>query len=123
MVVGAFLPWISSSNQSLGGIGSQNAFQLGAQASFRIDGEILLVLGVIVAAAGIARLKTGAAPWFVSFAGTFSGIVVIIMCVDQYFTQGAFGSLDGGTSVGYGLVVTLIAGVAAFVAGILLRIS
>jgi hypothetical protein len=123
MIIGAFLPWISSSSQSLGGSGSQNAFQLGTQASFRIDGEILLVLGVIVAVAGIVRLKTGQAPWFVAFAGTFCGVVVIIMCVDQYFTQGAFGSLDGGTSVGYGLVVALIAGVASFVAGILLRMS
>jgi hypothetical protein len=43
------------------------------------------------------------------------------MCLDQYLSQGAFSALDGGSSVGFGLIVAAIGGFSAFVAGILLR--
>jgi hypothetical protein len=121
MFVSAFLPWISNSSQSLGGSGTLNAFNLGNQGAFRINGEILLFFGVILATAGIVRLSSGEAPWFTSFAALFGGVVTIIMCLDQYLTQGAFSALDGGSSVGFGLIVAAIGGFSAFVAGILLR--
>jgi hypothetical protein len=121
MAVSAFLPWISNSSQSLGGSGTLNAFNLGNQGAFRINGEILLFFAVVIATAGIVRLSSGEAPWLTSFVAIFGGIVTIVMCLDQYLSHSAFSLLDGGSSVGYGLVVAAVGGFSAFVAGILLR--
>jgi hypothetical protein len=119
----AFLPWISNSSASVGGAGVRDAFQLGSLASFGIDGELLVVFGAVMVAAGIARLVKGETLWWMSSAVITLGIFTIVLCVDHYVAQGAFSALDNGTSVGYGLFVALVGGILAFVSGIFLRAS
>jgi hypothetical protein len=123
VAVSAFLPWISDSGASVGGAGVRDAFQLGSLASFGIDGELLVVFGAVMVAAGIARLVKGETLWWMSSAVICLGIFTAVLCLDHYVAQGAFSALNNGTSVGYGLFVALVGGILAFVSGIFLRAS
>jgi hypothetical protein len=123
VLASAFLPWISDSAASVGGAGARDAFQLGSLATFGIDGELLVVFGAVMMAAGTARLVKGATQWWMSTTVISLGIFTVVLCLDHYVAQGAFSALSAGTSVGYGLFAALVGGILAFVSGIFLRAS
>jgi hypothetical protein len=126
MGVGGLLPWLTARVDD-GTTITRNAFQLGNNYGFSPDGGILILLGVITAVIGITRLTSSAMPKWLqrSPIGTGVGAVVVGLnrapSIRDIANQVNNSSLLVHASIGYGLWVTIVAGIIAVGAGIVLR--
>ena len=121
IVAGSFLPWLS-----LPGVLNRDAYQLGAGASFSIDGLVLLLMAVVVALIGFVRLTNSEMPRWIQSSTIVPGIVAIIVCLNRYFPIASLVNKyhrEGAmlASVGVGIWIAAFGGLLAIVAGLILR--
>ena len=106
---------------------NRNGFQLGADASFSVDGLIAVVLGVVTIVIGIARLTGTAMPRFLQRSSIVTGIALVILgasdvaSVSNMVQNVKSQSSAVIASVGFGLYIVIFGGVVAIVAGLILR--
>jgi hypothetical protein len=124
MIAGGFLPWFSA-NDGITTI-NRNAFQLGTHSSFSADGVILVVVGAIVAAAGLLCLARMPLPLWCQRLVGLPGLVAIFVAFNRYSSittltktvvNGSHGLVTA--SVGYGFWLTVVGGAVAVAAGVL----
>lgn len=128
MSVGSFLPWITA-HVGLVSL-NRNAYQLGNDYGFSIDGVIVLVMGVITVAIGISRYTRFWIPRWIQrssiVTGLVGGLVALgdISSIDDlaHKVESASSSLVTVTAgVGYGLPITVVGAGLAIIAGFVLR--
>lgn len=123
MALGGFLPWGTANTVLLGTI-NRNAFQLGNNFGFSIDGVIALGLGIVTAIIGVTRLTKTAMPRYLQRSPLVTGIVAVILVIvdapgiNSWASQ--LNNSSGATSagIGYGLWLVAFAGALAVVAGL-----
>jgi hypothetical protein len=129
MAVGVFLPW--SSAHVFGRSAPQNAFQLGAHnESFRIDGVIILALGVVAVVIGIAGLMNIGLPRFIQRSPIIVGIgagalVATRLSALNTLVNGVNRGLKsfglGYASIGPGFYMVAVGAGLTVIAGLILR--
>ncbi len=126
MGVSALLPWLSASafGQSI----NRNAFQLGNNYGFSIDGIVAIFLGVVTVVIGIVRLTNSRPPPFLQRSPIITGVFAILVCVNRYsginnvakhVVQVSNGEVSD--SISYGFWLLGVAGLIAIVSGLILR--
>jgi hypothetical protein len=125
MAIGSFLPWFTA---HLGVLTiNRNAYQLGNNYGFSIDGVIVLGLGVVTIAIGISRLTRSEMPRWIQRSCIISGLACGLFALSDIsgITDLAH-RVENGSSlitagVGYGLPITVVGAGIAVVAGFVLR--
>lgn len=125
MAIGAFLPWFTAH------IGfatlNRNAFQLGNNYGFSIDGVLLLAFGAIAIAIGISRFTRSQMPRWIQRSPIVLGLAAGLVLVNRvpsindlaHNVEGASSLLSAG--IGYGVWVTGVGAALAVAAGFALR--
>jgi hypothetical protein len=129
MAIGCFLPWLSASVYIGGGL-SRNAFQLGDNLSFSIDGVIGVGLGAIAMVIGIARLTNSSMPRFIQSSSAVVGIGGAILVANRWQSlsdvvqkaQSVLGGL-GNASLGAGIYMVAVGAGLSIIGGVILRTS
>ena len=121
----SFLPWVHFTT----GLVSldRNGWQLGDRLGFSIDGAIVMALGLVTLAIGIAKLTRSATPRYMQRSPIVTGIA--IAAVPLLDLSGIHTLIRNATaadsyilgSVGFGVWLAVAAGVIAIVSGLILR--
>jgi len=119
---GTLLAWLTATTGILS-IG-RNAFQLGANQSLTFDGPVVLLLGLVIMAMGVARLTNTAMPRFVQSSPLVAGLAAAVVLGLEYSSlhdwvnqvSGAYATASIGT--GYwiccaGALITVFAGLSS----------
>jgi hypothetical protein len=121
----AFLPWFTAH------VGfatlNRNAFQLGSNEGFSIDGILLLLFGAIAIAIGISRLTRSQMPRWLQRSSIAIGVFVGLVIADRapeiallaHTVQGDSSIFSAG--IGYGVWVAGVGAALAVIAGFVLR--
>lgn len=122
--IAAFLPW-GTARTALISI-NRNAFQLGDQNGFSIDGVILLVLGIVTVLIGISVLGAFSMPRFLQRSAILSGLAITAIALLDISSLKDWADTVNATpyasaSIGFGLYAAAIGGVAAAIGGVVLR--
>jgi hypothetical protein len=126
MIIGAVLPWATATT-AFGGNLSRNAFQLGNNAGFSIDGVVAVLMGVVTIVIGGVRLTNSRSPRFLQRSAIITGVVAILICADRYSGLNNLANSVRGShslvsaSIGYGFWLLGVGGVVAITAGFILR--
>ena len=125
IIIGAFLPWLSAQAAFLSI--SRNAFQLGNQNGLSPDGVILLVMGIVAILIGAACAMRATLDSYVLLFPIILGACGVIVALnrvgsinDRVHQVRAASSL-ASASIGYGLWITVVAGVLAVVGALAMR--
>jgi uncharacterized paraquat-inducible protein A len=127
MILGAFLPWMSA--QAAFFSINRNSFQLGNQSGFSPDGVFLLVLGIVTILIGVSRSMRTALPAYIQRSPIITGIGAVVVAlarvgsINHLVQQVRTASSLASASIGFGLWLTIVAGVVAVVGGLALRSS
>jgi hypothetical protein len=128
MAAGVFLPWISITFTGGAGV-SRNAFQLGAfNDSFSIDGVIVLILGVVAVAIGIAGLTNSALCRFIQRSPIIVGVGAGVLAATRLsalntLVKSANPALKGlgNASIGAGFYMVIVGAGVAVIGGLIFR--
>lgn len=126
-VVASFLPWVHFSAVFVSV--DRNGFQLGQGESFSAAGLIVLLLGVVTAVIGIAKLTSSATPRYMQRSSIVTGIAIIVVAAGEISPiHGLINNVESASSaatgsVGFGLWLAIVSGALAVVAGAVLRSS
>jgi len=121
VVAGALLPWVN-----VAGLGDRtlNLFQLGPIESFSKFGTVLVLIGIVVALIGAARLALPTLSVCSSIASIILGIAAMAIAVDRYnllsttLAQHPDAHTLVGASLAYGPWIVIVGGVLAIVSGL-----
>jgi hypothetical protein len=115
-VLGSFLPWITATMAFVGTI-SRNGIDGGG------DGVITIVLGIVIALIGIARLARSGNPRTMRIGAGLAALVLgVVTWVDVASINQRVSGLDSKVaiaSLGMGIIVIGIAAVLAFIGALL----
>ena len=131
-ILGAFLPWLSLSGAASGFVEAALDAQGESLSGIGRDGNLTIVLAIVAAAMGGIRLA-GKAPKGAPITGIVAGVLITLIAIydigdvgsvsdalAQESGGGLYGTmLDLQVSVGIGLWLTLIAGIAVVITSIL----
>ena len=127
MIVGAVLPWVTAS-AAFGESLSRNAFQLGSNNGFSIDGVVAVIMGVITILIGIVRLTNSQSPRYLQRSAIVTGVIAILICANRYsalnnLVNSATSASHGlaTASISYGFWILGLGGAVAIAAGFILR--
>ena len=125
MVFGSFLPWVTEHTFLV--TVSRNAFELGSDSGFSIDGVICVALGIVTAVIGIARLTRSAMPRLMQGSPIITGIAAALLVANRApsindLAREINSSSNGlaTASIGYGLWTVAVGAAVAIVAGLTL---
>lgn len=125
MIIGSFLPWFTA---HLGVVSiNRNAFQLGNNYGFSMDGVIVLALGLVTIAIGISRLTRSEMPRWIQRSCIITGVICGVFALSDvssitnlaHRVENSSSLVTAG--VGYGLPVTVVGSAIAVIAGFILR--
>lgn len=102
VVIGSVMPWATAFGGALSKAGTDG------------DGAITLVLGLLIAAGGLAVGLARGRIWIAIVAALLGALVGVTAGIDLSDAQSKIGDLHGVVSVGAGLWVTLFGGILAF---------